>query len=107
MTAPAGIGDSIAIAADDGAQVDHHTKGNFEWWYFDRIQPDPGYLLRLILRLGSQRLGGGTWAEAASGRRDLILALGPLLRQRVCTDLPVGRPVEGPRRRHRAHSAGR
>ena len=47
------VGDSVATAAHDGAQVDHRTKGNFEWWYFDLIQPGPGYLPRLIAHLGT------------------------------------------------------
>ena len=42
--------------SDDGLHLDNFNPGNFEWWYFDIIDPDTNCILKMIAHLGTDPL---------------------------------------------------
>jgi len=53
--------DSILIDAeelkvypeDDGLQIVDYVKGDFEWWYFDISDQVSGWLLKIVIHIGT------------------------------------------------------
>jgi hypothetical protein len=43
-------------ASDDGMHLDNFTTGNFEWWYFDIIDPQTDCILKIVAHLGTDPL---------------------------------------------------
>jgi hypothetical protein len=41
---------------DDGAQIEHYVKGDFEWWYFDILDQASGCFLKIVLHIGTDPL---------------------------------------------------
>jgi hypothetical protein len=53
------ITDPIALqtrASDDGLHLDNFNTGNFEWWYFDILDPETDCILKLVAHLGTDPL---------------------------------------------------
>jgi hypothetical protein len=43
-------------AADDGLHLNNFEVGNFEWWYFDIIDPETNCVLKIVIHLGTDPL---------------------------------------------------
>ena len=53
------ITDPVALqikAADDGLHLDNFNPGNFEWWYFDIIEPETDCILKIVAHIGTDPL---------------------------------------------------
>jgi hypothetical protein len=44
------------ITSDDGLHLENFEPGNFEWWYFDIIDPATGCILKIVAHLGTDPL---------------------------------------------------
>jgi hypothetical protein len=48
--------DLTVFPEDDGAQIAHYIKGDFEWWYFDIYDQETGCFIKIVLHIGTDPL---------------------------------------------------
>jgi hypothetical protein len=46
-------GELMIFPEDDGRQIDHYKKGDFEWWYFDIFDKASGCFLKIVVHIGT------------------------------------------------------
>jgi hypothetical protein len=50
---------------DDGLHIHNYNIGDFEWWYFDLLDQDSGYFLKIVFHIGTDPLKRSIFPQLA------------------------------------------